>query len=207
MTSETSNFNGLPQPLSYRCNNNAQPRKCLGFLEKCLDLTRRCCPACGFSSSTDTPYQKSLQIPQSMFLNRLPLEIRLLIYEYVFQDHTFTEVYFFQSPLPVTPHPGYTGFNSHLWYSRIPALYPTRALLQTCRGVYQEGLQTAVNSRLLHLRGPLDQSTTLMSKFKNPHQFPMHRLGNICHLASLLPQPFGGPTVWEPTASGSSSGP
>lgn len=54
--------------------------------------------------------------PESIFLYWLPLEIRLLMYEYVFQDHTFTKVYFFQSYLPMTHHPRFSGFKSHLCY-------------------------------------------------------------------------------------------
>lgn len=212
MTPKRSNHDGLPQPITHRCNN-PEPQKCTRFLQTCLDLTRRCSPACCFSFSADAPCQISLQTssraeaenhqPESLFFNRLPLEIRLLIYEYVFQDHNLTHVYFFQSYLPVTPHPGYSGFASHLWYSCLPAIYPTRALLQTCRRVYQEGLQTAIDSRFLHLRGPLDQSTTLMSAFKNPHQFPVHQFGNICHLAIRWVYGVTAPsTLWKPYCMG-----
>ena len=212
MTPEAFNHDDLPQPLSHGCNN-PEPRICARFLQTCLDLTRRCSPTCCSSASAETPYPTSSQTsssaeaenyqPESNFLNRLPLEIRLLIYEYVFHDHTLTEVYFFQPWLPVTPIPGSSGFKSRLWYSRLPTTYPTRALLHTCRGVYQEASQTAIDSRFLHLRGPLDLSTTLRGIFKNPHQFPVHRFSNICHLA--LRWVYGvtaSSTVWRPYCMG-----
>lgn len=111
---------------------------------------RKCAPRRGRGSEEDNGNVKSA------FLSRLPIEVRLFIYEYVFGSlgsHT-ADCYFFELPLSqrtLFPSP-------YLWAS--PHTFEDRdnevALLRTCRQVHQEAIDTFLNGSFFYVyfRGP-----------------------------------------------------
>lgn len=91
-------------------------------------------------------------LTECMFLTRLPLEIRLLFYAYVF-SHRSTYFIFHQRSTP--PDPGYTNFygDDLLKYHILPE--SNLNLLQTCKQIYTEAKPTALNNNLFHIIQPI----------------------------------------------------
>ncbi len=114
----------------------------------------------------------------SRFLTRLPTEIRLLVYKYVFSSHT-TPVFFHKISARLNPAypPQYISNDSHVWSCYHFLDHLDMSLLRTCRQIYREGLATAVNSSLFYLNGPFSQFNNCW----NP--LPPQPLGSISHLA------------------------
>ncbi len=117
--------------------------------------------------------------PDSVFLSRLPIEVRLLIYEYVFGDHkTFLFIHGNYAPRSALP-PRELSIDSHEWTSYPFVGQREMSLLRTCRQIHQEGLATAVNSSIFYLKGPVGFSQLENRCLRRVRQ---ERLGQICHL-------------------------
>lgn len=112
-----------------RDDGAARPHRFARLLGKCLALMRH-------RSNFLTTVNKSK--PESMFLSRLPVEIRLLIYEYVCRS---VKGYIFITNSPPT-------MSSSFMFP------PTFAFLQTCRQIYEEGADAARWSSTFVLLGP-----------------------------------------------------
>lgn len=144
-------------------DSDGKPRRMAGFLGRVLNSTKR---RVQFRRSRVEPrsladMMKSRKInnnpAESMFLYRLPVEVRLLICDYVFADQkTFLFVHGTCNSLRNTVPPGSViNFDSLQWTSYPFANGVGMALLRTCRQMYAEGLTTAVNSSVFYLRGPV----------------------------------------------------
>lgn len=118
-----------------RCNfrrredGSAPPHRLARFSGKCLAALKR-------HRSNLTALIKSK--PESMFLSRLPVEIRLLIYEYVCRS---LKGYIFIT-------------NSQSTKSSSFMFQPKFPFLQTCRQIYQEGADAVRWSRTFIVVGP-----------------------------------------------------
>lgn len=82
-----------------------------------------------------------------IFLPQLPVEVRLLIYTYVFYSQP-ASLYF--NEMSFTPS---SGLNLRTCF-RSSQAQRGWAILQTCRQTYWEGLNVAINSCSLQLKGP-----------------------------------------------------
>lgn len=144
-------------------DNDGKPRRMAEFLGRVLDSTKR---RVQFRRSREEPcslaeMMKTSKLDgnpaQSMFLYRLPVEVRLLICDYVFADQKpFLFVHGACSSLRNAVPPGSDiNFDSLQWTSYPLANGVGMALLLTCRQIYAEGLATAVNSSVFYLRGPV----------------------------------------------------
>lgn len=144
-------------------DSDGKPRRVAEFLGRVLDSTKRRVQfrrsreeSCSQSDmmKTSKPDGNSAE---SIFLYRLPVEVRLLICDYVFADEkTFLFVHGACTTLRNTVPPGSDiNFDSLQWTSYPFAKGVGMALLRTCRQIYAEGLTTAVNSSVFYLRGPV----------------------------------------------------
>lgn len=144
-------------------DSDGKPRRVAEFLGRVLDSTMR---RVQFRRSREEPHSladlmKTSKVDgnpaESMFLYRLPVEVRLLICDYVFADQkTFLFVHGACTSLRDAVAPGSDiNFDSLQWTSYPFANGVGMALLQTCRQIYAEGLITAVNSSVFYLRGPV----------------------------------------------------
>lgn len=102
-----------------------------------------------FSNSTYSPSQS---LTECMLLTRLPFEIRLLIYAYVFSR---SSTYFTFHRRSYPPDPGYTNIfgDDLLKYHIFPE--SNLNLLQTCKQIYTEAKPTALNNILFHIIQPM----------------------------------------------------
>lgn len=143
--------------------SDGKPRRVAEFLVRILDSTKR---RVQFRRSREEPrsladMMKSSKLnnnpAESMFLYRLPVEVRLLICDYVFADQkTLLFVHGACTSLRNAVPPGSDiNFDSLQWTSYPLAKGVGMALLRTCRQIYAEGLTTAVNSSVFYLRGPV----------------------------------------------------
>lgn len=92
----------------------------------------------------------------SMFLTRLPVEIRMLIYGYVFGGHKsflFIRANYVTGPKEHSDDRN-LRIRSFEWTSYPFATHPGLSLLRTCRQIYIEGLDVALSSHIFYLRGP-----------------------------------------------------
>lgn len=140
-------------------DSDGKPRRLTEFLGRVLDSTKR---HVQFRRIREEPRSLADMMnnskldgkpAESMFLCRLPVEVRLLICDYVFADQkTFLFVHGACTSLRNAVPPGSDiNFDSLQWTS-----YPfAKGLLRTCRQIYAEGLTTAVNSSVFYLRGPV----------------------------------------------------
>lgn len=112
-----------------REDGQATPHRLPRLLGKCLALIRH------RSNLTAVNYSK----PESIFLTRLPVEIRLLIYEYVCSS---VKGYIFISNSPPIKSSSFM-------------FQPTFAFLKTCRQIYQEGVDAARWSSTFCVLGPI----------------------------------------------------
>lgn len=104
------------------------------------------------AQSTTTEGVKCNEEPT--ILSRLPTEIRLLIYQYVFGDHK-TNLFFGKATRPRFTHPSENpSMYSNAWSCFSFLNQPGLSLLRTCRQIYLEGLETAVECSVFFLRGP-----------------------------------------------------
>lgn len=139
-------------------DSDGKPRRVAEFLGRVLDSTKR---RVQFRRSREVPHSLSDMMKtsqsESMFLYRLPVEVRLLICDYVFADQkTFLFVHGACTSLRDAVPPGSDiNFDSLQWTSYPFAKGVGMALLRTCRQIYAEGLTTAVNSSVFYLRGPV----------------------------------------------------
>lgn len=144
-------------------DSDGKPRRVTEFLGRVLDSTKR---RVQFRRSREVPHSladmmKTSKVDgkssESMFLYRLPVEVRLLICDYVFADQkTFLFVHGACTSLRDAVPPGSDiNFDSLQWTSYPFAKGVGMALLRTCRQIYAEGLTTAVNSSVFYLRGPV----------------------------------------------------
>lgn len=144
-------------------DSDGKPRRVAEFLGRVLDSTKR---RVQFRRSREEPRSLADMVTsselnnnpaESMFLHRLPVEVRLLICDYVFADQKpFLFVHGVCTSLRNALPPGSDiTFDSLQWTSYPFANGVGMALLQTCRQIYAEGLITAVNSSVFYLRGPV----------------------------------------------------
>lgn len=140
-----------------------KPQRLSEFLGRVLGSTKR---HVQFRRSREEPrsltdMMKSRKLngnpAEPMFLYRLPVEVRLLICDYVVADQkTFLFVHGACTSLRNAVPPGSDiNFDSLQWTSYPFANGVGMALLRTCRQIYVEGLTTAVNSSVFYLRGPV----------------------------------------------------
>lgn len=168
-------------------DSDGKPRRVAEFLGRDLDSTKR---RVQFRRSREEPrsladMMKSSELndnpTESMFLNRLPVEVRLLICDYVFADQkTFLFVHGACTSLRNALPPGSDIiFDSLRWASYPLANGVGMALLRTCRQIYAEGLTNAVNSSVFYLRGPAGFSLPENRALRTVRP---ERLGLINHL-------------------------
>lgn len=113
------------------------------------DASQACAPT---QLSCNNAYSLPQTLPECMFLTRLPPEIRLLIYAYVF-GHRSTYFTFHKRSTP--PEPGYTNFYGDVLLRNFILAESDLNLLQTCKKIYTEAKPTGLNSILFHIIQPI----------------------------------------------------
>lgn len=132
-----ANFSfGLSNPMSHATDLN---RKALG-----QHLSERTSPQHGL------PYAEPENINnfEILFLPQLPVELRLLIYNYVFYSQP-TSLFF--NEMSFTPS---SGLNLRTYFRSSQAQRRGWDVLRTCRQAYWEGLDVAIKSCSFQLKGP-----------------------------------------------------
>ena len=117
----------------------------------------------------------------SIFLTRLPTEIRILIYGYVFSGHKsflFVRANYATAPKAHSDDRS-LHIKSHEWTSYPFATHPGLSLLRTCQQIYTEGLDVALSSHIFYLRGPA-HFDNLKNRLLRP--FCPRRLNYIRHV-------------------------